>query len=547
MRSLRPDVLFPEVHVLLSPKAHDNLPSALALGIHWKLLCGRRRYYLQELMAQFGCSHQAVLRAVQAIRTLHGAQLRDGLEGRRRWFQLAGDGPRRTVELSEEEIRHLLLCRDLAWNLLPAAFRTGAEGSLLKASALLPLGAQGEEAFAPVAEAVPRGQVDYSGFEEILFSLSRAVAGRRLCRIRYATPWQEAARDHLVAPFALVAHADALYLRCRPCWPDGEQRPDRATILLAVHRMEGVEVIDRRYRGARKSEPAPGFGLMLREPSRIEVRFTGWARAHVAERVWSPDQEIFEEEDATVLRFTARSHPEAVTWILGFGPCAEVLSPAEVREEVRERLAEALAHYAAGMDGPAAETISSHRPESGGFAAHRVGSKEETPDTGGATMVKTVISGGQTGADRAGLDVAEGFGLHRGGWCPKGRRAEDGPIPASYPLKATPSEDYQERTRWNVRDSDGTLVLVCAKVGRGSKLTVETAKTLRKPHLLVDLAKDPDPAAVRRWIARHEIAVLNVAGSRETKSRPIYERARSFLRDVLGPSASRNEGHRGCV
>ncbi len=150
-------------------------------------------------------------------------------------------------------------------------------------------------------------------------------------------------------------------------------------------------------------------------------------------------------------------------------------------------------------------------------------------------MVTTIVSGGQTGADRAGLDVAEELGLHRGGWCPKGRKAVDGVIPEKYSLKETDDEDYAKRTRLNVRDSGGTLVIINGKIGRGSKLTVDAAKKLRKPCKLVDLAKSPDPSDIHRWLEAEEIKVLNVAGSRELKSRPIYEPARLFLREVLDP------------
>lgn len=91
-----------------------------------------------------------------------------------------------------------------------------------------------------------------------------------------------------------------------------------------------------------------------------------------------------------------------------------------------------------------------------------------------------IISGGQTGADRAALDAALACGLPIGGWCPRGRRAEDGQIPARYPLVETPSRDYRQRTRWNVRDSDFTLVFVIGSLGGGSKFTTEVAERMGK-------------------------------------------------------------------
>jgi hypothetical protein len=90
--------------------------------------------------------------------------------------------------------------------------------------------------------------------------------------------------------------------------------------------------------------------------------------------------------------------------------------------------------------------------------------------------------------DRASLDAALEFGIPCGGWCPKGRKAEDGPIPPRYPLSETPSADYGQRTEWNVRDSDGTLILNSGELAGGTAQTVEIARRLRKPFLVVDLA-----------------------------------------------------------
>ena len=91
-------------------------------------------------------------------------------------------------------------------------------------------------------------------------------------------------------------------------------------------------------------------------------------------------------------------------------------------------------------------------------------------------QILKIFSGGQTGADRAGLDFALAHGLPHGGWCPRGRKAEDGPIDARYQLQESPSADYPQRTEWNVRDSDGTVVFSLAPVlTGGSKKTVELA------------------------------------------------------------------------
>ena len=143
------------------------------------------------------------------------------------------------------------------------------------------------------------------------------------------------------------------------------------------------------------------------------------------------------------------------------------------------------------------------------------------------------MSGGQTGVDRAALDVALELGIPCGGWCPKGRRAEDGPIPPQYPLRETPSEDYAQRTEWNVRDSDGTLILCEGVLSGGTAQTAAMAKRLNKPHLILDLTHQPLPSTVLAWLTPSRIAVVNVAGPRESKCPGIYARARPFLRDTF--------------
>jgi hypothetical protein len=135
--------------------------------------------------------------------------------------------------------------------------------------------------------------------------------------------------------------------------------------------------------------------------------------------------------------------------------------------------------------------------------------------------------------DRAALDVALAREMPCGGWCPKGRRAEDGAIDARYPLAETPSEQYPQRTEWNVRDADGTLILSRGRLTGGSALTRTLARRLGKPCLVVNLAGRPSARAVQGWLARHQVRELNVAGPRESQQPGIAAQAAQFLQEVL--------------
>ncbi len=149
-----------------------------------------------------------------------------------------------------------------------------------------------------------------------------------------------------------------------------------------------------------------------------------------------------------------------------------------------------------------------------------------------------IISGGQTGVDRAALDVALELGLPCGGFCPRGRIAEDGVLDGRYPLEETPLADYAQRTAWNVRAADATLILHRGPVSGGTALTVRLARRAGKPVLMVDLGESLDPAAVAAWV--RSFAVINVAGPRESQLPGIYAAARSLLRAALRVGARPN-------
>ena len=143
-----------------------------------------------------------------------------------------------------------------------------------------------------------------------------------------------------------------------------------------------------------------------------------------------------------------------------------------------------------------------------------------------------IISGGQTGADRGGLDAAIALGIPHGGWCPLGRVAEDGRIPSVYRLKQHPSSDYPPRTALNIHDSDGTVVFVRGEPGRGSRLTISLAQKQKKPWAVFDidevLAEGPG-MSLFRFLRGWQPKILNVAGSRESHAKGMQESVKRIL------------------
>jgi len=162
----------------------------------------------------------------------------------------------------------------------------------------------------------------------------------------------------------------------------------------------------------------------------------------------------------------------------------------------------------------------------------------ESGEAGGGwnPVIERIVSGGQTGVDRAALEVALSLGIPCGGWCPRGRRAEDGRIPACFPLQETFSASYSERTEWNVRDADGTLIVASGPLSGGTSLTRAVARRLGRPVFVVDLRQESGLEPLEQWLANHRIRVLNVAGPRESQQPGIQALAEDLLRALLTAS-----------
>ena len=143
-----------------------------------------------------------------------------------------------------------------------------------------------------------------------------------------------------------------------------------------------------------------------------------------------------------------------------------------------------------------------------------------------------IVSGGQTGVDRAALDVALSHGIECGGWCPAGRLDEFGRIPDRYPVRELTVDGFNERTLQNVKDSDGTVIICVGKPVGGTERTVRFCVDLQRPYETIDGSKKSAEDAgkvMAAFVHKHNIGVLNVAGPRQSEWAHAYSYASSVL------------------
>lgn len=152
---------------------------------------------------------------------------------------------------------------------------------------------------------------------------------------------------------------------------------------------------------------------------------------------------------------------------------------------------------------------------------------------------RSIVSGGQSGADRGALDAAIELGIPHDGWCPRGRLAEDGPIPVRYQLRETDSAEYPVRTERNVLDSDATVVITRGPPRGGSRLTSRLARRHGRPLLEIDLERldlEAAAAALAGFVGRERVQILNVAGPRASGDPEIEARVRALLLRAFAPA-----------
>ena len=330
-------------------KKSEWTPGMKLLAAYYLLLFSGRPHSLTEITTHLKCSKSQASRVMAQIETSGLASIIVEERGpyREHWYSLAAPRKRPNVSLNVDDIQNLLMCRDLVWHLLPDSFRDELTKTASHATVLLPDFAD-RGAIAPnLAISRPKGGVDYTGKGEIIKTLINAMKSNTVCKVEYRGVGADKTKTHYYAPFRLISHRDALFVKGWRLWKD-EVPPEVHEMTLAIARVHKIELQDWTYKHdvpCEKSE-SKTFGLIESEPFKVKIAFDRWTACYVSERVWSEDQKITkQDEDGIILEFTSTSWPEVIAWVLSFGPSAKVLEPKKLADDVATAAAEVIELY----------------------------------------------------------------------------------------------------------------------------------------------------------------------------------------------------------
>ncbi|BDQ33391.1 helix-turn-helix transcriptional regulator [Pseudodesulfovibrio portus] len=330
----------------MPPKKNQHAkPTQKAVTLFCQLMYTGKRHYLIDLARELDCSKQTIIRMMEDIDRSYSVRVEKGKDGKRAWYQIQAPRNRPKVALSEDEISHLLLCKEMVRHLLPQGLSKEVDETIHKTVALLPALDNRAQAFESLAGAILKGSIDYTPQEAIITTILNAIAGKDVCEIKYKALGQKEEKLHYFAPLRIKSYREALYvtgwkvdIRAKEAEPIYEMH-------LPIHRFTAAEPVRKKYFIQQQEKPHH-FGFPECEPFRIKVRLTPEAGRYVKERRWSSDQVVTDLDDGRCeLEFTAQSETEVLSWVLGFGANIQMLEPESLRATVKSELKKTLVHY----------------------------------------------------------------------------------------------------------------------------------------------------------------------------------------------------------
>jgi predicted DNA-binding transcriptional regulator YafY len=307
-----------------------------------RLLFSGDKYSLTQLANDLKCSKQTVLRLVDDIQNSFKVDIEEIREGNRKYVCIKKPGRKLTcIPMTERELLVLQMCHAFAKHLLGQEQFCEAEIAINKSKVLLP---GPTSTLSDHFGAMRFGTIDYSPYHDSMGTLIEAMQKSKVCQVSYQAIMEDKPKELHIKPLKMFSHKDTVYLHARLAKKPGQPyvEPDFDP-LLAIHRMKKVEMTARDF-----ESPADynfekffnrHFGVIKEKAFTVEAMFSGWSARYVAERVWSPDQEIEAiGPDKIKVTFTASSSPEVISWILSYGEEAELLQPQWLVKEIAEKI-----------------------------------------------------------------------------------------------------------------------------------------------------------------------------------------------------------------
>ena len=312
------------------------------IGLFVRLLFSGEHHSLTELAQMFHCSKQTVLRLIDNIRKSYGINIEETKQGNRSFYRIRKSvASLKNIPLTEAEIRSLQMCKAFTQHLIGKKLYEEATQAIFKSKTML---ADGQHISECHFTAFRPGTIDYTPQHQIIHTLIEAMEKQKVCKLTYHAIEAPRPKTFYIKPLKLFSYHDAIYLHAQKAKEPGKlYRTPKYDPLLAVHRMKAVDMTDVKFQTDTfdfEKTFNQHFGVIKDKAFKVEVAFTGWSAAYVAERIWSPDQEILKKgKDKIILKFTASSGPELIRWLLSFGEEATLIKPDWIVKELKIKIA----------------------------------------------------------------------------------------------------------------------------------------------------------------------------------------------------------------
>lgn len=322
----------------------DSTPFQKGLRLFFTLLLSGRKMSATELADVLECSKQTVARLADQVFASRGGTIEVSREGNRKYYRMQRPVSRLPLTLGRERLAQLNLCYDFLAKLLPE----GMKGDLADTihNAMYKHLPEGETMPSSIGLSLGKGLIDYQPFEGFLATLTQAIYGQRACRVTYRKAIKADPKTFLYAPQGLMNYRESIYVTG---WRliEASKKPEREAT-LALQRIQAVELTPVKTASLPQVNNLEDgtFGVMLKEPFKVAIKFAPEAATYVSERIWSQDQSIQIHRDGSLtLKMTSRNAPELRSWVLGFGASATVLSPKWLARELLDILRSAVTLY----------------------------------------------------------------------------------------------------------------------------------------------------------------------------------------------------------